>query len=1085
MSKHSQIGIKVLSSQMMRCSFQHTDAVLETIQNIRDVASKVGQDFKTTLCQEANKAVLEARGYNNAISILGSRGSGKTSIIMTLQHILKVGKKAWEEGRSEEQNRYQYQNIIMPILVPQDFAPEQSLLSWVIVQLLEKAEEIEQEVARDNSFYFNHGGPFKAWLPEKKHSPAYDPLRECMDSLTRSFELRYKSGNNCISADVDHVYHYMDEVRRDSKLVLDMLKLISMMVDYYRYRSAQRYNDAVSPQEPLFFFAIDDLDMAPERSHEVLNLVIRYLQHPNVVVLSGWNQELFQSHLTMELLKNQGVLNSTLLNTNFDFDDMFMRRQRKRVAALDSARRLSMDNLKKAFPPALRYEIRGLNIVQRAWFPRVPKAAFTADDHESLMPLIEKTLKSCISSASPDKVGFLYNGQDEYLLIYMRIFDNKARGLVNVYRAFENLLLRVEEWDHQASLEVTPYITFLLDTILFSNTHFVPYRRGLRDLISINKIVLADANGEGAVCDYYCNYKNVAGVLRGYLKDATNVGDSPLTNKGFEMEREYNYFPSLILDTYILLNFMSNLVRYICRLPRYEHGGLEFSEALNEVNSPIKLQKNIDHLLTIAITASGLDEIALFPQTDDFRFNLCLLDAYEKNGFADRQYDFSGSYSYCRLSKALSMIGKQKDSANSKGSIVLSSNIIDGWYKKYSQWTHTIERLFEALYYSKENVQRLAKYRCFLLQGIFEHHTELLKTINSVPTETFDTFAISDATDLIPMVTDEDLDDIVYCLRQASFQRKFFSDALTRRSFERNSSTCLNVIRRAEKYMLLFKAHAKEELWDFINIAEYKLLCKEMRASTSVIEYNLEQYPNERVVSLCQNAFRCTEANINRLLWNLKFYLETSFYKNYQRMRSISDKYEYLLLASKVIGDYRRRWSLGFGTWGKLEEEAANDMVAIFRDNASSNLYAEARKLALLGPTLEGSNRSEYSIAYETIKREIRQYQFSEYETQRLHNAVEILGSAIENIRRLTGIEEDIYQVLYHLGTIIANDCAKIAYSPGLLKDKTSEERNATAWPVTEANRGEFCIWHQFKIERDIRAKKKAGSILTKFDTIS
>lgn len=142
----------------------------------------------------------------------------------------------------------------------------------------------------------------------------------------------------------------MDSVKRDADLLVDMLKLISMIMDYYRYQ-ADRYRKNDINTEPLLFFTIDDLDLAPHRSSEVLDLVLRYLQHPNVVVICGWNHELFQNHLCMDILNTQGVLAADLLNVNFSFDDVFMYRYRSRTTALDSARRLAVDNLKKAFPP--------------------------------------------------------------------------------------------------------------------------------------------------------------------------------------------------------------------------------------------------------------------------------------------------------------------------------------------------------------------------------------------------------------------------------------------------------------------------------------------------------------------------------------------------------------------------------------------------------------------------------------------------------------------------------------------------------------------------------------------------------------
>lgn len=1073
MNRNSPIGIKVLSPKMMRCSFQHTESVLETIESIRDTARNVQQTFKKTLQERPNDALIQARGYNNAISVIGSRGSGKTSIIMTLQHILRVGRDAWEQG--SEKMEFQSENIIMPILVPQDFSAEQSLLSWVLVQLLEKAEEIERELSKCNACYYGPADPFRAWITPGGVQSVNDPLRECMDALTRSFELRYKS-STAGSHESDHVYYYMDEVRRDSQLVLDMLKLISMMVDYQRSR--------IPTREPLFFFVIDDLDLAPDRSHEVLNLVIRYLQHPNVVVLCGWNQELFQSHLTMELLKNQGVLNNLLLNTNYDYDDVFMKRQRKRIAALDSARRLSMDNLKKAFPPAQRYEIRGLSMEQRAFFPTVPSGHLAAEQTECFLPLIESTLLCCRGVAEKD--CFLYNQHGEYLQVYMRIFDNKARGMINVYRAFENLRARVEEWDRQGELNVTPYMISLLDTVLFSNTHFVPYRRGLRDLISITDIVLRQDTP--CTCEYYCNYQSVSSVLQDYRKAAALAEDSTFSDDRFELEREYNYFPSLIVDAYILLNFFENMMRYICRLTRFEHGGTEFSAALNEVNGPIRVSATANNLLSVVVAASGLTEVPLFPTLDDFRFNLTLLDSYEKNGFMDRQYDFSGGYSYVRLSRALLTMSQQRDT---EGTCYFSEDRLEQIYKTAKDWLIKMERLFAALHFSEKNVQRLARYRCFLLQGIFERKTDLLQAIECQQKPHTPLVQLK-GVGPTSIVTDVDLDNLITCLRQTDTLRSQFlnmSASGSRRSriskADRQYTVSLaTAYNRARTYVDTFSPFSEKMLEELLDITNYAQSLSKFRQQIFVSDHETDEATCE---IMCKLAKEEADRNIEMLLWNLRYYLETAFHENYASIEDILVRHEFLLSASEAIAEYRQRWNLGYGTWGQAEEDAAKDLQEIFRKSGLLNAYNQTRRLSSIGPNLEDRNRNDYDNAYESASQAINQYTFNHYEEDRIRANLQVLKNAGENIRRKTMVEADIHDVLYELGVTIAEMCADIANADKLLTDKTSSERNRVSWPIITSNREAFNHWHEYALRREkkIRAKERTCHTQTKFDVIS
>lgn len=436
MSNISLVGPQILPEDMLDCAFHYRNDVLDTIENFRSNAAIVSEEFAETLRTREQEAVMRSRGFNNTISILGSRGSGKTSIIMTLQKQLSEdGEWAGQDGAPR--------NIMMPILILQDIDPEQKLLSCIISQLLKKAEQIELEVQETIQDVPNYA--WRRWAAPRQGGFSSDPFHDCMNRLLSAFDLRFRNGHTAQPADADQVYYYMDSVKRDAELLTDMLKLISMIVDYYRYQAViTSQNRRKSVAEPLLFFSIDDLDLAPHRSSEVLDMVLRYLQHPNVVVICGWNHELFQNHLCMDLLNTQGVLEEDLLNTNFSFDDVFMNRYRKRTTALDSARRLAVDNLKKAFPPSQRFEIRGLSTQERAAFPYSLTCA-GEEQKDSLFYWVEETMRQCTLLSNPNTGSsfktFLRNDYDDKLVIYMRIFDNKVRGLANARRAFESLAL--------------------------------------------------------------------------------------------------------------------------------------------------------------------------------------------------------------------------------------------------------------------------------------------------------------------------------------------------------------------------------------------------------------------------------------------------------------------------------------------------------------------------------------------------------------------------------------------------------------------------------------------------------------------
>ena len=1041
MSIEKQIGAKVLSQTMMECIFQYTESVLDTIQNIRSIAVESQTTFCEELLHNPHEAVMKAHGYNNAISILGSRGAGKTSVIMTLQTILQVGKEAWEKGdyTSNDPTPQAENNIIMPILVPQDFTNGQSLLSWVIMQLCRKGEEIETEQDLEYTGFFSKNSPLFRWMPANKRDYKCDPLRECMNTLIRAFELRYRFDTNRLGLEADQVFEYMDEVKYDASIAVEMLKLISMMADYYRYKFAQSCTSVKKEtnKEPLFFFVIDDLDLAPDRSQEILNLILRYLQHPNVVVLCGWNQELFQSHLCVDLFKSQGILNTSLLNTNLGYDDVFMKRQRKRVAVLDSARRLAADNLKKAFPPSQRYEIRGLLTKQRAFFPYKINQELKPEEN-SFLPLIDQTLSIRLKQSD---VSFMRNYCGEYMFVYMRIFDNKARGLINVYRAFETLNARLAQWNRESELDLTADIRSLLNTILYSNTHFVPYLRGLRDLVKIEKVVLSE-NKEEAVCDFFCDYKSVKNVLAAYQLKGEKYSLEYL------LEREYNYFPSVVIDVYILLNFIENMLLQLSGRPRFEHGGRVFSEVLNSINLPVRTKTDTGSPLSLALSAAGIEQFSLFPTTDDFRINLVLLDYYEKNGFSDQNYDFTGLYGYRRLMESVNSLARIPDqSSNSR-----PKYRVDWLRRRVPEWTDMMERLFDALTYSDDHVMRLSKYRSFILQGLYEYESELLKTASENNTRDFEALLKQKDSCIKDYISDDLFEAIINCARQTEKNRndfRAFSDWPKRK---RNDVIAVSsTVQRASRYLFLCNDFIHAEKFDYTTFQKYKTSLEDFKPSKPFGTMEADD-------NLVKEAELIAGRMLSRLLEYLKTSLEEAFIYNYPSGKSAPIQFEYLLSASKAIAYYRDEWNVGLGSWSAVESGAVADIIELFRKYQLWSQINTITEMDRIGQSLEKAGRAEYNSKLFTMKKWINDNnsRFSEQDQSQFNASFAVLESAPRRIRRDMETENAVNSILMEVGNTIAQGCALIGLTKSVLEDKSSDERLNTSWPIIKASRDEL-----------------------------
>lgn len=1076
-----QIGAQVLPNNMLECCFHYKNAIQEQIADIRRRAAKSSVEFSRLLRTNPQEAVVMAGKYNNTISILGSRGAGKTSIIMSFRDMYN------QENRQDGVRSGK--NIMMPMLIPQDFAPGQPLLSWVITQLVKKSEEIEEKLQRDGGIAARY--IWSEWQSEAGLVQGKDPLRACTEDLLAAFNLRYQSRGNVQQIqdlDGEDIYYYVDSLKHDTHLAQNILKLISMFVDYYRYEldhSAERRSDTSSGEsgaerEPLLFFTIDDLDLAPERSSEVLELVLRYLQHPNVVVLCGWYHELFQNNLCIDLLRNQGVLNSNQINENYGFYDAFMERSRRKVSALDSARRLASDNLKKAFPPTQRYEIRSLTTTERACFPyalieRLPEEERQEAVNKRLFTIIEQSIEACAhrtASINEKQHTFLFEGSRE-LTVYMRIFDGKARGLSNAYKAFASLLERqrtleekrkstVDEKDR--SIDITDDIKNLFDAILFSNTRFLPYRRGLRDLVQIKKVVVGDA----PVLDYYCNFKSVKPTLEQYQEEKERVQDARYADPMIDehmLEQKYDYFPAVIIDVYILLNFMENFLRTITQYRLTSHGGKEFSAALNELHPQIDFETDDQTRLVQAIQVSGLQKFSFFPDTANFALNVSILDAYEKAGFEQKQYHFTGF----DCLKGIFEMAEGVLAPNGALNFETASNAL----RADPDWVLSITRLLIAVRPNEENIRRLSLYSS-LTDVLRDDNLEIQSAVQQCLGDGRSALKNAERAykKTTASISDNDLNALVWCARTIDSNRKRFFDLINRNNGN-NTITLGN--RGTSSRTTYFRAMA------YLNVGQLYEGSLEKISPMRIIIASPEEY-RERLsrylavrepeammsendtfeLSIIQMALERADKDIESILHDLRARLLIAFYQNLSSAVEGTDKdsvnglickQRYLRHAAFCIGAYMERWELLPGGWGMEEMHASVELSSIFRYHGLGDLVESVEKIMRQGLDLHRRGRVEYTDMVNRLRLDVNEFveRFEKREWTSIQRWLDILASAPKKTRRDLEVEVKLYDVLLDLGKEVSWIYSNVMLQLFSSADGDAETQLAV-WPVGKDN---------------------------------
>lgn len=1066
MGNRLQIGSRVLMGSTVRCCFHHTSAVLNNIEVIRAIASEKSAEFNRKLREYPNEAIVETRSFNNAISIVGSRGSGKTSVILTLQRILQNDSEfaddcslIVEEAKEETSKR----NIIMPILIPQDCSPEQSLLSWIVSQLIEKARKIEKQ-ENENSLWSR--SLWNNWVKESNRYIHESPLRTCVDDLIKAYELKCSGGHIESPGTSEEVYYYMDAVKRDSSLITNMLKLISMIVDYYKFLSfdiSSKYcPDKKRNNEPLIIFTIDDLDLAPQRSHEVIELVQRYLQHPNVVVICGWNQELFQNHLCIELLRMQGVLTADQVNESFTFDDVFMKRYRKHTSALDSARRLAMDNLKKAFPPSQRYEIRSLSNIERANFPLGPKELESIDTDRlpTLFELIDRTIAKCkyfgVPVENPSKTDFLYENGDanKPLNVYMRIFDNKARGVTNVYRAFEALGQSLDSGDG----DITYQITILFDAILSSNTKFAPYRRGIRDLVQIRKVQTKTEASPGML-EYNCNFHGVNSLFEEYNVGKDNT--SYMSEKEVHaFERKYEYFPKVIIDVYLLLNFMENMLRHITGQSSSEHGGLSFSKALNVVYPPIKFSSASS--LNNAIRLNGITKLDFFPETAVFKDNVALLNSYENEGLEERGYSYTGYNTLKSILKILAKKCKDKEASTQ-------------FNNNNPEWVSSVVSICESLQPVEKNIFRLAAYESAVKQNAEWVAIDEFSLKNQVDFTSYKDSMFGGEKENIMPSSNQELDSIVKCIRLLASNKKRFDEYIIRKDRNQKLSEdfgirailfakLLHEMKTELSKIVCVDCKDKPYIRDLSKFADVIKPLSDFKVLSNKIQEESTS-SDENDIDIVKRASKYAEELINNLLHDLKVKLlnNLSFVAaKYKSDKELLSRYQMLLRVSPAIGNYYRLWNLLEGAWSENENIAVAKLEIYFDGTERIEPHTYINQIKQLGPKIHEKQRNVFIDNVYRLKQwyETHESQFTHNTRKGITNCIDILLRAPEHMVRNIGFESDIQEVLREVGKRIEFECGlaavKAYYGSKAKIDKSKNEDALLAatescnmiWPI-------------------------------------
>lgn len=613
-----KIGSRILDENELKVLLPSYDNIFNQIDKFRDEAKNINEKISESNVGEEEKFDLK-KDYNNVFSILGGRGTGKTSALVTVRHRI-LNYKNYNDNK----------DIIMPLIVPDDMGEISDTLGWIIACLGKEVEQVEYQFKKlikkevNDSCHNKYTELYDKYCRKNQEIKIVTSLKK----IQKAYHFRKENYQQILAQEYVGKNEYVGETKEaleaDQNLIKNFFVLIDELIIIKR--------ELNMGEEPLIYFFFDDVDISANRGPDVISTVMRYLTHPNIVTFICGDYKVFSEMLTLDFLQKENLIDTNIMEkiyTAYDEKDIEGYLLDKENTALNLRKIRGYDFLKKILPPALRYEMPQLVNESKANFKysmrdieedykeqkKYLDELQSMNEDLRLIDVIERNFYTG-DEIKEGKSFLRYRG--EILYSYFEIFDKTPRGLINpYYYLYQMLLDKKPDQDNWTSISIKQ----LLDIIVNSSLILGSYRKLIDKVI---KIDIKNEENYNQVIDYrkieyYIDYSYLEGVFEEY------------TSKGINIENKDNYDDFILLFT--LAHFFENILVLMNRRRNTGdfkvHGGKFLSKILNRLNIKGMLYPEITnvnrslyfhHILTDSISKTNREKIF---NDDERRYFVC------------------------------------------------------------------------------------------------------------------------------------------------------------------------------------------------------------------------------------------------------------------------------------------------------------------------------------------------------------------------------------------------------------------------------------------------------------------------------
>ncbi|WFR55689.1 hypothetical protein QA584_19010 [Anaerocolumna sp. AGMB13025] len=403
-----KMGIKILKSRQL-------ESVFPTYTNLMEHLEKHRRDiFDRKSWRIGEERYQYNLMYDSVFSIFGKRGTGKTSALFTLKHMIEQKKNG---------------DYVFPVIMPEMIPGNDNILGWIMALLDEVVNDVEARIEKkncqtDSDFFsncrFQNGNPLREQLKllnELCFSQNYNPYKDSSfyDATGNSAKQAlnsYKLAKNLTSFWTKLIEALMEAEPRGSA--------ISNTVGKCSPNSAEEL--------PLLYFMFDDVDLSPKKAVYLLSVITKYLAHPNIVVIITADEEMFLTVIE-NYLRNE-IWGDLKIDNRKELEATQAYQQQSQHENKDNLQQMAKMYLNKILPPAYSYYLECFKNVER-------KKSFIYNElnlEEELNRMINRFL-----NVSSGKSNFLYYNNN-FNSFFMDFLGDTSRQISNGYFILEEFL---------------------------------------------------------------------------------------------------------------------------------------------------------------------------------------------------------------------------------------------------------------------------------------------------------------------------------------------------------------------------------------------------------------------------------------------------------------------------------------------------------------------------------------------------------------------------------------------------------------------------------------------------------------------